>query len=292
MSDNELKEALNYLHSKGHTELRKILAIRLRQSGQEVSASNIIVTGGAQQAIQLLFYGLLSAEDRVVIEEPTHCHVVCLAKMMRLKVIPLRRTKEGFSIDELESLLKRVQVRLIYTMSCSHNPTGTNMPERKKEALVNFCETHGITIVDDTVFSELQYIGFSPRTLRCFDSRGCVVEIGSLSKTFAPGLRIGWIICLRPLVEKLVVLIDAQTMCVPGITQLFAARLLSSGDYDTHVDSLIQLYKTRRSIMEKACNQLLPTFVKYGLPDGGYFFWLEFPKTNTLTRNLNCKRPF
>lgn len=278
ISIKELEEALNYLHPQGLKELRKILATRLRQSCQEVSASNIIITGGAQQAIQLLLYGLVSPDDKVIIEEPTHCHIVCLAKMMKLRVIPVRRTSEGFNFDELESLLKRVKIKLVYTMSCSHNPTGSNMPERRKEALVRVCESYGVPIIDDTVFSELQYNGFSPRTLRCFDSKGCVVEVGSLSKTFSPGLRIGWIVAHHSLIEKLVGLIDAHTLCVPGISQLISMKLLSSGEYDLHRERLIEVYGNKRMLMERACNQYLPTFVKYGAPDGGYFFWLEFPE--------------
>jgi len=278
ISIHELGEALNYLHPQGLKELRKILAIRLRQSGQDVSSSSIIITNGAQQAIQFLLHGLASAEDRVIIEEPTHPHVVCLARMMKSRVLPVRRTQEGLDINELESLMKRFQIRLVYTMSCSHNPTGTNMPERRKEALVNICERYGVPIVDDTVFSELQYNGSAPRTLRCFDSKGYVVEVGSLSKTFSPGLRLGWIVAQRSLIEKLTALMDAYTLCVPGITQLIAAKLLSSCDYDSHRNSLIELYTAKRNIMERACNNFLPTFVKYGSPDGGYYFWLEFPE--------------
>ncbi|HAA86250.1 MAG TPA: hypothetical protein DCE14_07905 [Kosmotogaceae bacterium] len=130
-------------------------------------------------------------------------------------------------------------MKFIYMMSCSHNPTGSNMPEHRKEILVRLAENYRVPLIDDTVFSELQYERPYPTTLRCYDCydrEGCVIEVGSISKTFALGLRVGWIIAPKSLIDRLSLLIKISIICVPGINQLIAARFLSSGAYDEHRD--------------------------------------------------------
>ncbi len=278
LGGSEFTDIMNYSHPRGLKQLLKILAVRMRQSGQRLSTLNFMITNGAQQAIHMLFSALSSPEDRVVIEEPTYYHVINLAKMMKLRVSAIRRTREGINTAELEEILKRSEVKFIYTMSCSHNPTGFNMPEHRKEILVRLAENYRVPLIDDTVFSELQYERTHPTTLRSFDREGCVIEIGSISKTFAPGLRVGWIVAPRSLIERLSVLVKLSIICVPGINQLIAARFLSTGAYDEHRDQLIRRCSQKRKLMEQACNEHLPTFIKYSAPDGGYFFWLEFPE--------------
>ena len=110
------------------------------------------------------------------------------------------------------------------------------MPEHRKEILVRLAENYRVPLIDDTVFSELQYERPYPTTLRCYDREGCVIEVGSISKTFALGLRVGWIIAPKSLIDRLSLLIKISIICVPGINQLIAARFLSFGAYDEHRD--------------------------------------------------------
>lgn len=277
LSQEELDESLQYPSLRGNPELLKYLSIRLNGSGIKVSAKNLLVTIGTEEAIYLLFSALARPGEAVIIENPTYLNVIKISRMFQHRVLPVKRFSEGFDMATLENTLQRGSVKYIYTMSCSHNPTGANMPERKKELLVRLAEKYSVPIIDDTVFSEIQYQSPMPRTLKYYDTHNCVIEVGGISKSYAPGLRIGWIVADEALIEKLIEPMRMISLGVPNLSQLVAAKLLSSGEYDAYLERYIKLSLRKCEKTRMACYRYLPSYVKVNEAQGGNFFWLELP---------------
>jgi DNA-binding transcriptional MocR family regulator len=279
LSPGDIDQALNYPSLRGNPELLKYLSIRLNSSGIRVSARNILITIGTEEAIYLLFSALAKPGETVIIENPTYLNAINIARMFQHRVLPVDRYSEGFDMATLENTLQRSTAKFIYTMSCSHNPTGANMPERKKEMLVRLAEKYSVPIIDDTVFSEIQYDSPTPRTLKFYDKHNCVIEIGGISKSYAPGLRIGWIIADEALIERLIEPMRMISLGVPNLSQLIAARLLATGEYDSYLGRYLSICREKREKTKSACYRHLPGYVKVNEAQGGNFFWLELPES-------------
>lgn len=277
LTDEELITTLNYPSLRGHPELIKYLCLRMNSSGLHINSRNMLITVGTEEAIYLLFSALARPGETIVIENPTYVNVINISRMFQHRVIPVERNSEGLNLSTLENVLNRSRVKFIYTMSCSHNPTGANMPERKKEALVKLSEQYSVPIVDDTVFSEIQYDLPAPKSLKYYDTHNCVIEIGGISKAFAPGLRIGWIIADEALIERLIEPVRMISLGVPNFSQLVAAKMLSTGEYDAFLKRYLELCLKKRETTKRACYRHLPGYIRVNEAQGGNFFWLELP---------------
>lgn len=277
LTEDELKSSLDYPSLRGNPDLIKYLCLRLNGSGMHVNSRNILITIGAEEAVYLLFSALARPGETIVVENPTYINIINICRMFQHRVLPIDRNSEGLDFATLENVLKRSRVKFIYTMSCSHNPTGSNMPEGKKESLVRLAEKYSVPIIDDTVFSEIQYSHPAPKTLKYYDHHNCVIEIGGISKAYAPGLRIGWIVADEALIEKLIEPVRMISLGVPNISQLVAAKLLSTGEYDSFLKKYLGLCLDKKEAAKRACLRYLPAYVKVNEAQGGNFFWLELP---------------
>ena len=278
LTPEELRSALSYPESPGRKELLKALTMRMDHSGLKLNPANLLLTTGTQNALYILFNALASPGEAVVMENPTYCTIQAVARMLHLRVISVDRNREGLDLTTLSNILKRVPVKFIYTMSNGHNPTGMNMSDQKKEILVRIAEKHSVPLIDDTVYSDMQYEKTASRTLCFFNKDNCVIEVGGISKTIAPGLRLGWIAASERLIHQLSTAIQAITIGVSGLSQLITEKLFTSSAYDKYLMEHMNFCAGVREGMVRACNRYLPSYVKANIPEAGFFFWLELPR--------------
>jgi GntR family transcriptional regulator/MocR family aminotransferase len=268
----ECVQSLQYGDPAGYRPLRETLALRMRTHGVEVSADEVIVTGGAQQALDLLLRALARPGDRIAIESPTYSVAVPLFRFHGLEIQEIPMRAEGMDLDALERALAGPRrPALLYTIPNFHNPTGITSGQAHRERLLALCEKHRLPVVEDGFEEEMKYFGKAVLPIKSMDRRGVVAYLGTLSKVAFPGLRIGWIAAPLPLVEAVQ---SIQRICSLSGNQLAQAavhRFLAGGAYEAH---LRRVHRTCRRRMEALIDGLRRHLPERGVawtePQGGY----------------------
>ena len=267
---------LQYGNPLGYGPLRTIIAERMRLHSMNVSADNIIVTTGAQNAIQLLVQALAGPGDRVVIETPTYARAMDIFRLVGVEMTPVAMNGSGMDLTALERCLDRVAPVMIYTIPNFHNPTGITTDQAHREALLRICEDRAIPLVEDGFEEELKYFGKPVLPIKSMDRRGVVVYLGTFSKVLFPGLRIGWVAAEEGLIDHLAAVQRASIISGNLLDQAALARFCRQGDYDRHVRRFHRVYRWRMQTAIDALNEHLPPqYVTWTRPAGGYTLWIE-----------------
>ncbi|TVX95302.1 PLP-dependent aminotransferase family protein [Cohnella terricola] len=272
----EMSQYLGYEHIQGNIGLRDSIAGHLRtHRGIASSASSILVTSGAQQAIQLIIQGLLKPGDGVAIEDPSYCFSMPIFHSAGLRTYRLSVEQDGVDPEQIVSLYKRHRIKMVFLNPIYHNPTGTTMSAERRKRLLDISTKFGIAIVEDDPYS-LTGFGQAPEgTLKSMDRDGSVLYVSSLSKIVSSGLRIGWIAGPHSVIQRLT---DAKQQLDFGhsnIPQWIAAQLLSSGELDNH---LRKLRTGLQHKLEQTISSLRTEFgdrIKFRVPSGGIHLWCE-----------------
>jgi DNA-binding transcriptional MocR family regulator len=269
--------SLEYCEHRGYLPLRDYLARRLRLHGISVSAREIMITNGAQQALDLVLRLLAQPGKSVVIESPTYSILLPLLQLHRVQIVPVPMRKDGMDLDVLEEVLKKNRVSLVYTMPNFHNPTGITTNHTHRERLLELCTKAAVPIVEDGFEEDLKYFGRVDLPIKSMDEKNCVIYIGTFSKALFPGLRLGWIAAHQECVERMTAIKRYAELSSSNLTQVVMHHFCEQGYYDRH---LKRLYRTFRKRMELALNTMdscLPKNVTWTRPLGGFLIWVCMP---------------
>ena len=273
------KNLLQYGPTAGYPPLRTFIAERLRERAVEVSAENILIVNGSQQALDLVCRTLLDPGDRVAIESPTYTIVLPLLAQYRAEIDPVPMTDRGMDLEALEALLGRgVRPKLVFTMPTFHNPTGITMNLETRRRLLAISARYGVPVVEDDFDSDLRFDGEALPPLKALDEHDAVVHIGTFSKGLFPGLRLGWIAAPRPVVEVIgrsKLISDYHTSL---LLQAAVLEFCRRGHYDRHLENLGTIYREKSRRLVAALERSLPKGVRWTLPQGGYAFWVTLPE--------------
>ncbi|MGG4037146.1 PLP-dependent aminotransferase family protein [Heyndrickxia ginsengihumi] len=271
--------SLGYDHPQGSAILRETIAEHVKNyRGIEVNASSILVTSGAQQALHLVVQCLLKPGDAVVLEEPSYHYSLPIFKTAGLKPYFLSMGKNGINPDELMSLHKKHRIRMIFLNPSFQNPTGTLLHDDQKKAILKLSSEHGIPVVEDDPYSLMAFAGKPVASLKSMDVHGNVLYISSLSKIVASGLRIGWIIGPKSVIERLA---DAKQQIDFGhssFTQWIANDFLESHHFHCHMKGLVKELEKRRDQIVASLKFYLGNDVSFNIPQGGIHLWCKINK--------------
>ena len=261
--------ALQYGETEGVRELREFIA-----KDHGVAVENVLVTSGAQQALDLLGRLLINENDAVAVENPTYLALLSSWRGHRPAFIPVSSDAEGLRVGDLKSGIK-----LLYVVPNFQNPQGTTLSSERRIQLAGFAEREGMIVIEDDPYGELRYEGEAVRSLFSIagQTQGPVVSVGTFSKVLAPGLRVGWVIAARPLIEKLVQAKQSADLHTSTFNQYLALRLAMSGLFETHIPRLREEYRCRRNAMLNALTEFMPANVSWSKPAGGMFLLLTLP---------------
>jgi DNA-binding transcriptional MocR family regulator len=271
--EEEGGDAMSYLTAEGLPELRRELAERGRRLGFARDSSEILVTSGARQAIDLVARALLEPDDVAAVESPSFIGLLSSLRATGARVIGVPYDVEGLDVDALERVLARHEVKLCALQPACQNPTGRDLSPERRERLVTLARERSFFLVEDSVYSDLRFEGESPRPLR-EDAPSHAIYIDSLSKTLGGGLRVGWLAAAGPVFERLAALkleTDFHTATLP---QHIAARSLASGAYDERLESTVPFYRERRDALMEALERHLPGEYDADSPCGGHHVWV------------------
>lgn len=270
--------ALQYGPTSGDPLLQRALEGMLKHRGIPANASNILVTHGAQQSLELMGRVLLDHHDAVVVTQPTYLGIFTALAIYEPTYHGLPTDKEGLLVDQLEEDLKAMAMdglkpKYIYVVSTFLNPTGVTMSARRRRALVDLAATYEVPIVEDDPYYDLRFEGDSVPPIASMDKEGWVVYMGSFSKVLAPGFRVGFTHGPAALVNKMSLAKQGVDLFTNGFGQRVAERYISLGLLDKHLPKIRKLYHHKRDVMLAALKDSFPESATWTRPQGGMFLW-------------------
>jgi GntR family transcriptional regulator/MocR family aminotransferase len=270
--DEEGAGAFSYLSAPGLDSLREQLAERGRRVGFAAEAEEILVTSGAQQALDIAVRALLEPDDVAVVESPTYSGLLSVLRATGARVIGVPVDGDGLDVDALEQLTARHEVKLVALQSGAQNPTGADLSPERRERLAALARERNLLVLEDGVYSDLRFEGERPAPLRAL-APAHVIYVDSLSKTVGGGLRVGWIASRGPVRDRLELLKLESDFHSATLPQHIAARYLASGGYEAHLARTKPLYRARRDALLEALDTHLAGEVHAPVPHGGHHVW-------------------
>ena len=267
------REALQYAASEGFGPLRDWVAEQLAGQGLKVDASQVLITTGSQQGLDLVGKVLIDAGSRVAVESPTYLGALQAFNPYEPEYLSVPCDYDGPLADAL-ALAKGA--RFFYVLPNFQNPSGRCISEARRAELVAHSQALGLPLVEDNPYGDLWFDAPPPAPLASRWSEG-VVYLGSFSKVLAPGLRLGYIVAPKPLCPKLLQAKQAADLHSPGFNQRVVHEVIRHGFLRDHVPTIRARYKAQRDAMRAALERHMPAGCHWTVPSGGMFFWVELP---------------
>lgn len=273
--------ALQYGPSEGHPGFKEILIDLMAQENIPVDHDDFIVTDGGQQALELLAKIFVGEGDTIIVEGPSYVGAIQAFSGFEPSYVLVPLDEYGMNMDILEAELERLKrekitPKFLYTVPNFHNPAGVTMSLERRRRLVKLSREHDFLIIEDNPYGWLRYSGESNATLRSMDEN--VIYVSTLSKIFSPGMRLGWVVAPRPILEKLIFAKQAADLCTSMFTQRVAEEYFKHAPWRDNLNNLIQIYRGRRDAMLAALEDNMPEGASWTRPDGGLFVWASLPE--------------
>jgi GntR family transcriptional regulator, regulator for abcA and norABC len=268
-------DSLGYEEPKGLLFLREQLSRYLKTHGIEASPSSILIVSGALQALQLISLGLLQRGSTIFLEKPSYLYSLHVFQSAGMRLFGLPLDENGVQIKTITEQKKRQNASLLYTIPSFHNPTGILMSEERRKELIDVCEQEQLPIIEDDVYRELWLDSPPPPPLKAIDKNGLVLYLGSISKTLSPGLRIGWVVGPKPVIERLADIKMQTDYGSSSLSQWAVAEWLSSGFYHQHLEEVRKELKIRREVMIDSLQRHFSDIAAWSVPKGGFYIWLR-----------------
>lgn len=272
----EIVPHLGYLGPLGLPELGQALSERLSlEQGIEADPANILIASGSLQGLQLISVCMLKRGSRVYTEAPTYLKSLQIFQSAGMNLHGIPMDDEGIKYWEIKDASID---SLLYTIPTHHNPTGVVMSEERRRELLNFCQNRRMPMLEDDAYGQLWFDEKPPKAIKASDKTGSVIYMGTVSKTMAPGLRIGWVVGPEAVVQRLGDVKMQTDYGAASVSQWMMTELLTSGEYDIYLDNLRKELKARRDNALDAVRRNFSGMATWSKPSGGFYIWLKFNK--------------
>jgi 2-aminoadipate transaminase len=273
-----------YSLSRGIPQLRELVAQRATNRGTPSDIENILITSGAQQAIELLARAFIEPGDYVLVENPTYLGALQAFNYYQARYATVEMDDHGMIIDQVEEKILKYRPKLIYTVSNFQNPTGITLSAERRKELVTLAAEHDVPVMDDNPYGEIRFAGERVPTLKSMGGNE-VVALRTFSKSVAPGFRVGWMNGPKSIIEQF----EKVKQCVDLHSNTFGQYVLyefvSAGYLEPQIERIIADYRVKRNLMLKMMEEHFPGEAKWTRPEGGMFVWVELP-AHVSTREL------
>ncbi|UCF12783.1 MAG: PLP-dependent aminotransferase family protein [Thermoplasmatales archaeon] len=281
--DHHGRTALQYGTTQGLDELRENIAERSRKDGIDVTADNIIITSGSQQALDTVGKIFLNPGDIPLVGLPTYLGGINAFRSYEANLIGIPLDQDGMIIDALEEKIKELLKenfvpKFIYSVPTFQNPASVVMPESRRKKLIDVASEYDLVIVEDDPYGKLRFDIPHIRPIKAFDDEGRVIYMSTFSKILSPGFRLAWTIASEELTRKMIICKQALDLCTNTFTQFIANEFINSGSLDLHIMKLCEMYKPKRDIMINAMGKYFPDGCVCNKPKGGMFAWVTLPE--------------
>ncbi|MFE9688067.1 PLP-dependent aminotransferase family protein [Streptomyces sp. NPDC006285] len=274
--------ALQYASAHGLPLLRDQICDVMALEGITAHPDDVVVTVGSQMGLDLVARLFCDPCDVVVAEGPSYVGALGSFAAYQAQVVHVAMDEYGLVPEGLRAALRRAgdagqRVKLLYTIPNYHNPAGVTLAIERRAEILEICRTCDVLVVEDNPYGLLGFNGQIHPALRSLDPDN-VVYLGSFSKTFASGLRVGWVLAPREVREKLVLAMESATLCPPTLNQVIVSRYLATHDWQGQIKMFRENYRERRDAMLSALERYLPPGCTWTKPDGGFYVWVTVPE--------------
>ncbi len=269
--------ALDYSPPPGSEALRRQLARRALEWGCQLGPEEFIITDGAMEAVVLSLRATTRPGDLVALESPTYFGLLAAVESLGLRAVEIAtHPRAGIDLEKLELALRRQKIAVVLAVPSFNNPLGSCLPPENRARLVELLSKREIPLIEDDLYGDLPFPPLGrPHAVKSFDRRGLVLLCGSVSKTLAPGLRVGWVVPGERYYERIKQLKTASTMATSTVPQLALAEFLREGGYERHLRGLRQAFADQVAHMAEAVTATFPPGVRLSRPQGGFVLWIE-----------------
>ena len=271
-------EALQYGSSEGRPALRGVVTELMAEIGVRLRPDDIVLTSGAQQALDLLAKIFIDPGDAIICEGPTYLGALQAFSAYQPNIVCVPMDAEGMRTDLLAAELERLGPRgakFIYTIPNFQNPAGVTLSPARRRELLDLARAYDVPVIEDDPYGRLRFEGGHCLPLRALDDE--VIYVGTFSKVFAPGLRLGWITAPHPIMAKFLLAKQAADLCGSAYAQLTAERYFADTRWRRVLQDLTRTYAERRDAMIEALTEHFPAEARWTVPEGGFFVWVEMP---------------
>lgn len=280
-------QALQYSTTEGYLPLREQIARHTVRYGINVTADNILITSGSQQALDLLGKIFINPGDRILVESPSYLGALQAWNAYGAEYVSVPMDKHGMITDALEEAL-RTGPKFIYVLPNFQNPTGVTLSLERRHQLIDLADRYGVPIIEDDPYGQLRYEGEHLPSVVCLDDQyrnsgdhcyhGNVIYLSTFSKILAPGLRLAWVVAPPEVIGKLVQAKQGADLHTASFNQIVASEISRGGFLDQHILLIRQVYSQRRDVMLAAMDRYFPAQVDWTQPEGGLFLWGRLPE--------------
>ncbi|SDR02865.1 PLP-dependent aminotransferase family protein [Actinopolyspora saharensis] len=274
--------ALQYGSAHGVPELREQICEVMALEGISAHPDDVMVTVGSQMALDLVTRIFCDPGDVVLAEGPSYVGAMGAFATYQADVVHVAMDEHGLRPDALRQAIDEVhrqgkKIKLLYTIPNFHNPAGVTLAPERRPEILEICSRNGILVLEDNPYGLLGFEGQTYPSLQAQDPEN-VVYLGSFSKIFASGMRVGWVLAPHAVREKLVLAAESATLCPPTLNQMIVSRYLSTHDWLGQIKAFREQYRERRDAMLGALEQYMPEGCEWTHPEGGFFVWFTAPE--------------
>jgi 2-aminoadipate transaminase len=273
--------ALQYCPAHGDPALREKICEVMALEGVHAHPDDVVVTVGSQQALDLITRIFVDPGDVVLAEAPSYVGALGAFAAYQAQVVHVPMDSEGLIPEALDDAITRLAAagqrpKFLYTVPNFHNPAGVTLAVARRHRILDICDRAGLLVVEDNPYGLLGFEGEPLRALRAGVPDG-VVYLGSFSKTFASGVRVGWALAPPAVRDKLVLAAESAVLCQSSLAQLLVRDYLCTQPWHEQVKVFRELYMQRRDAMLGALQALMPAGCEWTRPAGGFYVWLRLP---------------
>ena len=273
--------ALQYGSGQGDPTLREQICDVMALEGIAAHADDVVVTVGSQQALDLVTRIFIDPGDVVIAEAPSYVGALGTFSAYQAEVVHVEMDHDGIIPRHLVEAIRSVRAagkhaKFLYTIPNFHNPAGVSLSVTRRAEVLDICQEQGLLVLEDNPYGLLGFDEEPVRALRA-DDQDNVVYLGSFSKTFAPGFRVGWAVAPLAIREKLVLAAESAVLCPPSFSQLAVSRYLATQPWQEQIKAYRELYRERRDAMLAALEAHLPRGTRWTHPRGGFYVWVTLP---------------
>ena len=273
--------ALQYGPTRGLPRLCASIAAICGTRGIDCTADDVIVTTGSQQALDLIAHTLLDPGDVVAVELPTYIGGSASFFARSAELVGVQQDDEGIVPESLRAVASQRRIKLLYTIPNFQNPSGRLMMQERRAAVLRIAEEHDFLIIEDDPYGELVYVdGADTTSMASRDAQGRVLYLGSFSKVLAPGLRCGWVVAAKPLLDRLEIAKQAADLCSGMLDQSIVDELVAGGELPLQIERVRAFYRGKRGVMIAALEEHFADKAHWTSADGGLFTFLTFHDEN------------
>ena len=274
------QKAMQYAPTEGYIPLREQIVKRMDERLHiKTDIDHVLITSGSQQGLDFSARVFLNPGDVILVESPSYVGALNAFNACEPTYVEVPTDDYGMIPEELERILETTEnVKLIYVIPDFQNPSGKTWSMKRREHFMELVNKYEIPVIEDNPYGDLRFEGEYLPSLKSMDTKDLVIFLGTLSKVFCPGLRIGWVCAPAAVLAKYNFVKQGADLQSSTIDQLIAAQFLDDNDLDAHVEKIKAVYVKRRDAMLKTMEETFPKEVKFTHPEGGLFTWCVLPE--------------